>query len=269
MTRQTATAVLAGLALGAAVGLGAGWAVADRPVDSPASAAAASQPAASEAPSSEVQTAPPALVTALPRPAPEAEKLAPGKRMGRFQLTYYWMASETPGPRQVQLYDKRCRKVARVSRAFERQLRMEGGGKLRDGRVLTYSGRCDCPHSPCYRDARRGHSWGTGVRERPLSPFRSVAVDPRHVSIGEVLYIPELDGMTMPGSHPWGGFVHDGCVVADDQGGGVRGRQLDLFAARKGHYRALSRRLRGKKVTVFDGGERCQSLTRRPRPGSS
>ncbi len=158
-----------------------------------------------------------------------------------------------------------------MSRAFERHLRLEGGGVLRNGRVLTYSGRCSCPRSPCYRAARRGHRWGTGVRERPLSPFRSVAVDPKHVSIGTTLYIPELDGLTMPGRAPWGGFVHDGCVVADDQGGGVRGRQLDLFAARKGHYRALQRRHRLKKVTVFEGGERCQSLTRRlvSRPGSS
>jgi 3D (Asp-Asp-Asp) domain-containing protein len=129
--------------------------------------------------------------------------------------------------------------------------------------VLSYSGRCDCPHSPCFRVARRGHRWGTGVRERPLSPFRSVAVDPARVAIGTVLYIEELDGMAMPGSAPWGGFVHDGCVVADDQGGGIRGRQIDLFAARRSHYSALDRRHRLKKVTVFDGGERCRSLARR------
>jgi 3D (Asp-Asp-Asp) domain-containing protein len=217
-------------------------------------------------------------VSTTPRPSVEQDEEEdasspgePGKRKGRFQLTYYWMAAETRGGPKVQLYNKHCRRVARVSRAFERQLRLEGGGVLRNGRVLTYSGRCRCPHSPCYRTARRGHRWGTGVRERPLSPFRSVAVDPRHVSIGTTLYIPEFDGLIMPGRRPWGGFVHDGCVVADDQGGGVRGRQIDLFSARKGHYRALQRRHRLKKVTVFEGGERCQSLTRRPasRPGSS
>jgi 3D (Asp-Asp-Asp) domain-containing protein len=256
MTQNTATAALSGLVLCAAVAVGAGPAAADPPAGPP---------------SSDVEAAARGLVSTVPPSSEgEDEELEAGKRKGRFQVTYYWMAAETRGPRRVQLYDKRCRKVARVSRAFERQLRLEGGGMLRDGRVLTYSGRCSCPNSPCYRRARRGHRWGTGVRERPLSPFRSVAVDPRHVSIGRVLYIPELDGLTMPGRRPWGGFVHDGCVVADDQGGSVRGRQLDLFAARKRHYRSLSRRLRTKKVNVFEGGERCQSLTRRPaRPGSS
>ncbi len=258
MKRQTAIAVLAGVVLGAVVG--AGLAVANRRTSPPSIDLAATARA---------------LISSVPRLSTEAEAPGPdgeaGKRMGSFKLTYYWMAAETRGGRRVQLYNKHCRPVAKVSRAFERRLRLEGGGVLRNGRVLTYSGRCDCPHSPCYRSARRGHRWGTGVRERPLSPFRSVAVDPKHVSIGTVLYIPELDGLTMPGRAPWGGFVHDGCVVADDQGGGVRGRQLDLFAARKGHYRALDRRHRLKKVTVFDGGQRCQSLARRPvsRRGSS
>jgi 3D (Asp-Asp-Asp) domain-containing protein len=247
LKRATVTFALAGVALGAAAG--AGLALANRrpqPVDlvEAARALAASLPRLS-----------------LPRtePVPEA-----GRRKGNFKLTYYWMAAEprARGGRTVQLYNKRCRPVAKVSRWYARRLRMEGGGKLRDGRVLTYSGRCRCPTSPCYRNARRGHKWGTGVRERPLSPFRSVAVDPRHVAIGSVLYIPELEGLTMPGSAPWGGFVHDGCVIADDQGGGVRGRQVDLFAARKQHYSALNRRHRLKRVTVFEGGERCSSLSR-------
>jgi 3D (Asp-Asp-Asp) domain-containing protein len=255
MMRVTAAAVLAGAALFASGGH------------------ALAEP---EAAPTETQPIPDGLLTTEPppdwqEPEPEPELGEPGRRKGTFRLTYYWMAHEAGGKRKVQLYDKRCRKVAKVSRDFSRRLRLEGGGKLRNGKVLTYSGKCRCPSSPCYRLARRGHKWGTGVRERPLSPFRSVAVDPKHVSIGTVLYIPELDGMAMPGSAPWGGFVHDGCVVADDQGGGIRGRQIDLFAARKGHYSSIDRRHRLKKVTVFDGGDRCRSLNRRPsgRPGSS
>jgi len=192
-------------------------------------------------------------------------ELAAGERLGRFKLTYYWMPSESGGGRQVQLYNKKkCRPLAKVPASFARKLRLEGGGKLRDGRVLAYSGACRCDRSPCYRFARRGHTWGTGVKERPLSPFRSVAVDPAHIAIGTSLYIPELDGLTMPGSAPWGGFVHDGCVVADDQGGGIRGREIDLFAARKSHYMAIQRRHRFKRITVHSGGERCQSPARRP-----
>jgi 3D (Asp-Asp-Asp) domain-containing protein len=248
MKRLIATAVLAGVAIGGITG--AGLALGDERKAKPP-----------------IDVAATARALAITRPVVDwQEPAAPaGDRLGRFKLTYYWMPTESGGGRRVQLYNKKtCRPVAKVSASFARKLRLEGGGKLRDGRVLTYSGACRCPNSPCYRIARRGHTWGTGVRERPLSPFRSVAVDPAHVSIGKTLYIPELDGMTMPGAAPWGGFVHDGCVVADDQGGGIRGRQLDLFAARKSHYRALDRRHRLRKVTVFDGGERCQSLTVRP-----
>jgi 3D (Asp-Asp-Asp) domain-containing protein len=250
MKRLTAISVIAGALLGAAAG---------------SDPALAQTPAQQPPPPIDLVATIRAVVTALPRlswepPAPPTA----GEPRGAFKLTYYWLPSESGGKRGVQLYNKRCQPVAKVSRSFARKMRLEGGGKLRDGRVLTYSGACGCPGSPCYRTARRGHSWGTGVHARPLSPFRSVAVDPSRVSIGTVLYIPELDGLTMPGRPPYGGFVHDGCVVADDQGGGVRGRQLDLFTARRSHYRALDRRHRLKRVTVFDGGERCRSLTRQP-----
>ncbi len=99
--------------------------------------------------------------------------------------------------------------------------------------------------------------WGAGVKSRPLSPFRSIAVDPRQIPFGSTVYIAELDGLSMPGPQPWGGFVHDGCVVADDTGGGVKGKQVDLFMARQNHYRTLFQRHRLTKVTVYDGASSC------------
>ena len=250
MKRLTLLSLIAGFAIGAAGG--AALALSARPsrVDVAATARA--------------------LATSLPPVDWHGPEAPAGPRRGDFKLTYYYMPTETGGGPRVTLFDRRCRRVARVSKAFERTLRMQGSGQLADGRILTYSGRCSCSRSPCYSPSRRSHTWGTGVSERPLAPFRSVAVDPSLVSIGAVLYIPELDGLTMPGVAPWGGFVHDGCVVADDRGGGIRGRQVDLFAARRSHYTALDRRHRLKRVTVFDGGERCLSHDRRrvPRRGA-
>ena len=194
------------------------------------------------------------------RPMFEARPLEPARELGRFQLTYYWMPTEAGKRRRsVPLYTRSCKRIARVSSSFARRLSLEGGGRLRDGRVLVYSGACSCESSPCYQVARRGHRWGTGYNQRPLEPFRSVAVDPRRVPIGTVLYIPELDGLTMPGHESYGGFVHDGCVVADDRGGGVRGKQIDFFAGKRIHYRSLHRRHRLRRVTVFEGGEKCRS----------
>ena len=164
-------------------------------------------------------------------------------------------------PERITLYDRDCRELAQVTRAFLRQLNMQGTGKLRDGRTLNIGKPCDCPHSPCYREVS-GQRWGFAGNGRPLQAFRTVAVDPRLIKLGSLLYIPELDGRTMPGRAPWGGFVHDGCVTGDDTGGGVQGKQLDLFVGRRVYYRALGKRggshAWAKKVTVYDGRQRCQ-----------
>ena len=45
--------------------------------------------------------------------------------------------------------------------------------------------------------------------------------------------------------------------------GGIKGRQLDFFVAKKVHYTAFDRRNHIKRVTVFRGGERCKSLGQR------
>lgn len=197
------------------------------------------------------------LFAVLPRPEPD-------EKLGSFKLTYYFMAEPEGGRRSVQLFEKKgCKRIAKLSRKDAKQLALQGGGKLDDGRVLIYAGRCRCSKTACYTLARESHEWGTGVNDRPLSPFRSVAVDPNRVAIGTILYVPELDGLTVPGRLPEGGQVHDGCVVADDRGGGIKGRQLDLFMAKKVHYTAFNRRNHIKRVTVFRGGERCKSLGKR------
>jgi len=198
---------------------------------------------------------------AVEEPSSEDTPAAPelGPMLGSFEITYYWMAREArdKGPATVQLYGRKCKPLAVVSKSFAARLATEGTGMLRDGRVVNTSGTCPC-ESSCFFVVPRNNRWGVGVGKRPLSPFRSVAVDPRAIPIGSMLYIPELDGLTMPGRKPWGGFVHDGCVMADDRGGGVRGHQLDFFTGRRTHYNALYRRHRLKSVTVYDGTGRCE-----------
>jgi 3D (Asp-Asp-Asp) domain-containing protein len=165
------------------------------------------------------------------------------------------------GPELVPVYDKRCKELAQVTPRFLAQMRMQGTGKLRDGRTLNIWGDCECPRTPCYREVE-GVRWGYAGNGRALSPFRTVAVDPRKIKLGSLLYVAELDGRTMPGRAPWGGFVHDGCVVADDTGGGVKGHQLDLFVGRRAYYKGLGRRgsshAWARKVAVYDGSTRCQ-----------
>jgi len=204
------------------------------------------------------------------------------KPIGQFSITFYYvigeeevvpkakpaandngadLASTAPDPDHVTLYEgDHCTPIADVSREFASQLAIQGTGKLRDGRVLNIWGHCRCDHTPCFRATE--NQWGTAGSGRPLQPFRTVAVDPKVVKLGSLLYVPLLDGRTMPGRAPWGGYVHDGCVVADDVGGGIDGNQLDLFVGRKAYFLGMSgsggSHAWARHVPVFDGSKICE-----------
>lgn len=172
-----------------------------------------------------------------------------------------------PDPELVTLYEpKSCEPIAEVSREFASQLQLQGTGKLHDGRVLNIWGRCACDNQPCFKVTE--NQWGTGGTGRALQPFRTVAVDPKVVKLGSLLYVPLLEGRTMPGRAPWGGYIHDGCVVADDTGGGIDGHQLDLFVGKKAFYQGLRSAHGGshawaRHVPVFDGSKICERKGRR------
>jgi 3D (Asp-Asp-Asp) domain-containing protein len=169
----------------------------------------------------------------------------------------------------VSLYETRtCNVLAEVDREFAKSLALQGTGKLKDGRLLNVASQnhCDCDRKPCFHVVE-GQVWGTAGTGRPLAPFRTVAVDPKLIKLGSLLYVPLLEGRTMPGRAPWGGFVHDGCVVADDTGGGIKGYQIDLFVGRRGHFLGMSgsggSHAWARHVEVFDGAKRCQRKGRR------
>jgi len=72
-----------------------------------------------------------------------------------------------------------------------------------------------------------------GLAGRPgtrLVPYRTLAVDPRFIPMGSLLYIPSLRGLRMPD-----GQVHDGYVLAEDTGIGIAGNHVDLFIGAPGN----------------------------------
>lgn len=163
-------------------------------------------------------------------------------------------------PDRALLLGRDCQPLIEVSATFAAQIKMQGTGRLRDGRLINVAGACSCG-GMCFHFLPAGIKWGTGSSGLPLSPFRMVAVDPELIKMGSLLYVPELDGLRMPGRPPAGGFIHDGCVVAADVGGAIKGKQLDLFVARRAYYVGLARRgsshAWATSVEVWDGAARC------------
>lgn len=71
------------------------------------------------------------------------------------------------------------------------------------------------------------HALGCGVRNHPLVPFRTIAVDPDVIPLDSVVFVPELRGrtFTLDGET----FTHDGYLYAGDRGGAIRGNHIDVF----------------------------------------
>jgi 3D (Asp-Asp-Asp) domain-containing protein len=231
-----------------------------------------------------------ALAAAAPRPAaaddgklalvgetvaPRAQAAGKDKRCCGYPivgplawaLRFYWLAREDDFDEPdeidyadvdaVDLYDRRGFYVGSYSAKFVWHLRMEGSGLLSDGRVINYAGACNYGTGTCFQLLdHREFPFGRGARRRTLVPFKSVAVDPRIVKLGEVLYLPEFDGLPMPD-----GSIHDGCVRADDTGGGIKVHKLDFFVVSYGNFRTLLQEVWGVNwVTPHLEAPRCQYL---------
>jgi 3D (Asp-Asp-Asp) domain-containing protein len=193
----------------------------------------------------------------------------------QWALRFYWLAFEDdyqgawwdniqrsgacsmPSNRWVELYTREGYFFSRVPERYACALRLEGSGLLRDGRIVNYTGDCKFGYGTCFSQLDVAeYPFGRGAGTRPLIPFKSVAVDPRVVHIGEPLYIPEFDGLPLPD-----GSTHDGCVRADDTGGGIKGRKMDFFVVTDGNYRVLHDGLLGVSwVTPHVSAPRCEYL---------
>lgn len=114
--------------------------------------------------------------------------------------------------------------------------------RRRGGAMETYNfarvsdeRQVDCtPHYPRHgrlggtRFQRAKGRYGDGALGWPLVPFRTVAVDPRRIRLGSVLYIPAARGAAL--RLPAGGAaVHDGYFLAGSAGGSVDANQVDVF----------------------------------------
>jgi 3D (Asp-Asp-Asp) domain-containing protein len=192
-----------------------------------------------------------------------------------WKLTFYWLAFQEDfldqagavpagsrtspvGPRTwVELYSRDGYFLARVPERFAWSLRMEGSGVMQDGRIFNYNGPCNYGYGTCFQQVDvTQFPYGRGAGMRPLIPFKSVAVDPKVIALGETLYLPELDGILLPD-----GSLHDGCVRADDVGGAIKRRKMDFFVVTYANYRFVIDQLLGIGwVTPQVQAPRCEYL---------
>ena len=141
----------------------------------------------------------------------------------RLRNTYYVVMLEAPYrdlPTDSELRAMDGTLLATVSHEFRKRLDIEGTGRLLDGRVVNFAGRVEGEIRYFVSDSYYGY----GVGKCRLAPFRTIAVDPKVVPLGSLVYIAETDGLTLPdGTH------HDGYWHADDIGGAIKHDRVDLF----------------------------------------
>ena len=169
--------------------------------------------------------------------------------LGRFRPTFYQTVDEAQfddsGP-YAPVRDPDGGILEMVPTTFHRRLCVEGAGRLRDGRVVTFASRAADGVRFRVTDAPLGLSH----LETPLVPYRTVAVDPERIALGSLLFIPAASGIPLPD-----GRLHDGVFRADDIGGAIRGRMVDFFVGFEDHVdnrMSRSRFLRhGRAVEVY------------------
>jgi 3D (Asp-Asp-Asp) domain-containing protein len=177
-----------------------------------------------------------------------------------FRLSFYWLAYESEyanEPYDTPIYTPRGFLIGKFPSAFVFELKLEGSGILRDGRVLNYAGDCNYGIGTCFRTLSLDeHPLGAGVQGRKLQPFRSIAVDPRFIPIGAPVYVPELVGVIMPD-----GTRHDGCLRADDMGGAIKEHKMDFFVESYFNFKFIADNLWWRmKATPHLEEPRCEYL---------
>ncbi|MDB4969156.1 MAG: hypothetical protein JWN44_4845 [Myxococcales bacterium] len=177
-----------------------------------------------------------------------------------FRLSFYWIAYESEYANETYdtaIYTRHGYYIGSFPSAFIFELKLEGSGILRDGRVVNYDGECNYGMGTCFKTLTlEQHPLGAGVQGRPLEPFRSIAVDPRFIPIGATVYVPELVGVLMPD-----GSRHDGCLRADDMGGAIKEHKLDFFVESYNNFKFIADNLWWRmKATPMLEEPRCEYL---------
>lgn len=153
--------------------------------------------------------------------------------------TWYW----TPSFRSkgaVPLLDSRERPLGpHLEEEDYCHAAVEGAVRI-DGTVYTFdttgkikladckSYEPDMPQAPYVRFHKSASPFGEGERGYFLVPYRTIAVDPKVIPMGSLVYIPAARGalLTLPDGKQ---AMHDGYFLAGDTGYGIADNHIDVF----------------------------------------
>jgi 3D (Asp-Asp-Asp) domain-containing protein len=188
-----------------------------------------------------------------------------------FRNTYYYFPQESDfGGKRVSIHDPSCKRIDRVPADFYAAVCVQGSGRLSDGRTVSFArNRCSCAVR-CGRTGQRicfsplspeEFPWGRGARGTAITPLRTIAVDSDLIELGKTVFIPEYAGLPMDAE---GKEHHDGCFLAEDRGGAVKGRHLDVFTGDVGTMELWNQLVPSNQgVTVVLREEKCEYLANR------
>lgn len=150
--------------------------------------------------------------------------------VGDYKPTFYWVGMEqrSSSPKTKELIGMDGTTViARVTESYWRTIRLEGTGRLLDGRVLNFGRWAAEPGGQILWVVVDPYSpYGYGKDFRPLVPFRSIAVDPNKIPLDSEIYIPQARGAVLPD-----GAIHNGYFKAVDIGQAIQELRIDVFTA--------------------------------------
>jgi len=158
---------------------------------------------------------------------PDSSGAPRARYLGRFKVTYYWAVDETdyPTSKSSPIYLADGQLLGRFSSAFVKAFRIEAAACLKDGRRISYLKRTNRAEVVDRFLGYGGHR---------LTELRSIAVDPRLIPLGSVVYIPQAENVSIDGQTLGGVFY------AHDVGSAIKGKHVDIFVGRKQNMDAFA-----------------------------
>ena len=118
--------------------------------------------------------------------------------------TYYYITFEDDdsgsGAKNTKIGTCDGKTLATVTSQYAKSARLEGTGKLSNGRVLNV-GSCSCNGGYyCFEELNESkYPWGIGSKSNPLYPYVSVAS--LDFKVGTTFIVKELQGVKLPNTN--------------------------------------------------------------------